>query len=108
MSRSAISYSIDYVGNRSNLVIYRRSGNIREVLIFANFARRTNSRIQESRENYYYNSATKGKLKFTNFKLCEKSQNLKFAEIETRENYRIYSILYFKNLKKYIKILLFA
>ena len=33
--------------------IYCTSGNIREVLIFANFAR-TNSRIQESRENYYY------------------------------------------------------
>ena len=30
-----------------------RSGNTREVLIFANFARRTNSRIKESRENYY-------------------------------------------------------
>ena len=38
-----------------------RSGNIRKVLIFANFARRTNSRIQESRENYYYISATKKK-----------------------------------------------
>ena len=28
---------------------------------FANFARRTNSQIQESRENYYYNSATEEK-----------------------------------------------
>ena len=28
---------------------YCRSGDIREVLIFANFARRANSRIQESR-----------------------------------------------------------
>ena len=36
---------------------YCRSGNILEVLIFANFARRTNSRIQESLENYYYNIA---------------------------------------------------
>ena len=36
---------------------YCRSGNIREVLIFANFARRTNSRIQESLEKYYYNIA---------------------------------------------------
>ena len=43
------------------LPIYCRSGNIREVSIFANFARRTNSRIQESRENYFYNSATKEK-----------------------------------------------
>ena len=40
---------------------YCRSGNIREVLIFANFARRTISRIQKSCENYYYNSATKFK-----------------------------------------------
>ena len=38
-----------------------RSGNISEVLIFANFERRTNSRIQESRENYYYNSTNKQK-----------------------------------------------
>ena len=40
---------------------YCISGNIREVLIFANFARKANSRIQESRENYYYNSATEEK-----------------------------------------------
>ena len=38
---------------------YCRSGNFREVLIFENFARRTNSRIQESRENHHYNSAIK-------------------------------------------------
>ena len=44
-------------------MIYSSSGKIREVLIFANFARRTNSRIQESRESYYYNSASKKKLK---------------------------------------------
>ena len=36
---------------------YFRSGNIREVLIFANFTRRTNSLILDSFENYYYNSA---------------------------------------------------
>ena len=30
---------------------YCRSGNIREVLIFTNFATQTNSLIQESREN---------------------------------------------------------
>ena len=35
---------------------YCRSGNVREVLIFA---RTTNPQIQESRENYFYNSATK-------------------------------------------------
>ena len=28
---------------------------------FANFARRTNLQIQESRENYYFNSATEEK-----------------------------------------------
>ena len=31
---------------------------IREVLILASSARRTNLRIQESHENYFYNSAT--------------------------------------------------
>ena len=35
------------------------SGNIHKVVIFVNLARRTNSRMQESHENYYYNSATK-------------------------------------------------
>ena len=34
---------------------YCRSGDIHEVLIFA---RRTNSRIQESPKNYYYNNAS--------------------------------------------------
>ena len=37
-------------------MIYCISGNIREVLFFANFAMRTNSQISESRENYYYNN----------------------------------------------------
>ena len=41
--------------------VYCRSGNIHEVLIFANFAWRTNSRFRESRENYHYSSATKKK-----------------------------------------------
>ena len=45
----------------SGHVVYSRSGDIREVFIFANFASSTNSGIQESRENYYYNSATKKK-----------------------------------------------
>ena len=35
--------------------------------------RRTNSRIQESRENYYYDSATEEKWKFVNSKLREKT-----------------------------------
>ena len=62
---------------------YCRSGNICEVLIFANFARRTNSRLREYRENDNINSAIKEKCKF---------QNQKFAKILTRENYQIYSI----------------
>ena len=41
--------------------MYCRSGNIREVLIFEKFASGANSRIRESRENYYYNSATEEK-----------------------------------------------
>ena len=60
-------------------MIYCRSVNIREVLIFA--------RIQESREKYYYtcNSATKEKTKFANSKLREKSQNQKFTKTSTRK-----------------------
>ena len=34
--------------------------------MFANLARRINSRIQESRENYYYKSANKEKEKNAN------------------------------------------
>ena len=41
--------------------IYCRSGNIREGLIFGIFARKTNLRNQESRENYFYISASKEK-----------------------------------------------
>ena len=70
-----------------------RSGYIYEVLIFGNFARRTNSQIQEYRENYFYNIANKEeKWKFVNSKFREKFQNQKFAKIKTRENYQIYSI----------------
>ena len=47
--------------DRQGVSVYCRSGNNREVLIFANFARWTNSRIQESRKNYFYKSATKEK-----------------------------------------------
>ena len=60
---------------------YCRSGNIREVLFFANFAKMTNSRIQESHQKYYYNNSYKEKSKFANSKLREKSQNQKFAKI---------------------------
>ena len=44
------------VGKKLN---YCRSGNIREVLFFANFASMSNSRIQESCENYYFNTLLK-------------------------------------------------
>ena len=61
-----VAHHIIAIGNMGPALIkqtsieYCRSGNIREVLVFANFARMTNSRIQESRENYFcYNSATK-------------------------------------------------
>ena len=54
---------------------------IRRVLIFPNFVKRTNSRIQEYRENYYNNSATEEKAKFANFKLRKMSQSQKFAKI---------------------------
>ena len=51
-----------YVLGHDDIRIYCRSGTIREVSIFANFARRTNSLVQESRVNYYYyNSGTKEK-----------------------------------------------
>ena len=46
--------------------IHRRYGNIREF-----------SPIQESRENFYYDSATEEKWKFANFKLRENSLNQK-------------------------------
>ena len=65
---------------RSRLLSFREyciSGNIREILIFANFARRSNSRIQESRENYHYNSATGQN---ENSRIL-KSQNQKLAKI---------------------------
>ena len=52
----------------SVFIILYRSGDIREVLTIANFTRRTISRIQQSREKYYYNRATKEKRKFANSK----------------------------------------
>ena len=57
------------------------------------FARRANSRIEESRQNYYYNSTTKEKWKFVNSKLREKYKSKKFTKIWPRENYQIYSML---------------
>ena len=69
---------------------YCRSGNIREVLIFA---RETNSRFQESRENYHYNSTAKHaeeKWKFKDSKIislkkseiCENSNTRKLPDIQ--------------------------
>ena len=53
---------------------YFRFGFIREVLIFANFATRTRSRIQEYREYFFYYDIDTEE-KFANSKLREKSQN---------------------------------
>ena len=65
------------------MILLYRSGNIREVLIFA---KRTNSRIQESHEKDNYNSATKEKCKIANFKFREKSQNKNIREnLNTRK-----------------------
>ena len=70
---------------------YCKSGNIGEVLIFANSARMANSRIQNSRKNYYYNSATKEKWKFRilNFVKVPKSEIRKYLNTK---NYQIYSM----------------
>ena len=68
---------------RVSLLEYCRFGNIHEVLIFA---RRTNSRIQVSRENYYQNSATEEKI--VNFKLhpkieiCENLSTRKLPDLQ--------------------------
>ena len=62
-----------------------------DLLIFANFARRTNSRIQESRENYYYNSATKEIEKFANFNLLESIKIRNSRKFKHAKNYQIYS-----------------
>ena len=52
-------FKIDIVKLECHIITSNEiTGNIREVLIPANLARRTNSRIQESRDRYYYNSAT--------------------------------------------------
>ena len=53
--------------------------NIRKVSIFANFARRTNSWVPESRENYYYNSSPKKNenSRILNFVKSPKIRNLR-------------------------------
>ena len=52
---------------QKNTKAYCRYGNIREILFFMNFTRNTNSRIQEPRKMYYYNSDTKEKVKIREF-----------------------------------------
>ena len=61
------------------------------------FARRTNSRIQESRENYYYNTAPVEKWKFANFKLREESQKQKFKHAKITRSTVFY---HFKNIQR--------
>ena len=87
----------------------RRSCNIREVLIFENFARRTNSRVQESRENYYYyNSATVIEVensRILDFEKSPKITNLrksKHAKITRSTVYQVSSTIV--NSKKKLKI----
>ena len=72
--------------------IYCRSSNIRDVLIFTNFAKRTNSRIQESCENYYYIGATIVKMKIREFlTLSEISNSRKFKHAKiTRSTVCVY------------------
>ena len=71
----------------SGHVVYCRSGDVREVLIFANFARSKNLGIQESRKNHYYNSATKEKkensriLSFVGSPKIRNSRKFKHAKI---------------------------
>ena len=63
------------------MTIYCRYRNIREILIFANFAWRTNSRIQESRENDNYNKALLKKNEIRDF-----LTSWKLTKSEIREN----------------------
>ena len=60
-----------------------------DLVIFANLARRTNSRIQECRVNYYYNSAIEEKWKLANSKLHE---NLNTRKSPDPQN-RVYKII---------------
>ena len=72
---ATLTYKFRWVKNSNMLHLrlsfcnYCRFGDIREVLLFTSFARGTNSRILESRESYYYYSATKEKGKLANLKV---------------------------------------
>ena len=86
-------------GYKFEYIIYCSSDDISEVLIFAS---RTNSRIQESCEKYYYYSDTEENLKCKNSKLREKlqikySRKFKHAKI-TKSTVCIDN----ENLKKHI------
>ena len=62
--RQAVHYVtviVCHLCHTDNNDIYCIDGNIREVFIFVNFAKRTNLRIRESRENYYHNIGTEEK-----------------------------------------------
>ena len=65
--------------------IYCTSGDIREVLIFANLASRKNSWIQESRKNYYNIAPKKNEksriLNFLKSPQIINSQNFEYAKI---------------------------
>ena len=101
-------------------IIYCRPGNIREVFIFANFVlekfARTNSRIQESRENYYYNRPTNDKWKFPKSEIRENWNRLFMHSLygklyplrwlvlqrerqrkRQRKNYQIYNFIIYKH-----------
>ena len=58
---------------------YCGSRNIRELLIFANFAGRIKSRIKESLEIYFYNSTTK---------IYENSRIINFVQSPIRKKSR--------------------
>ena len=62
--------------------VYCWSDNISKILFFANFTRRTNSRIQKSHGNYYYTSATKEKGKLANSKLSENLITRKLPDLQ--------------------------
>ena len=66
---------------------------------FRKSAKKTNSRIPKSCENYYYSSASKEKRKFASSKLREKSQNQKFRKFKHAKIIRSTVIHIFIHLK---------
>ena len=70
---------------------YCRSGNMREILIFANFASWTNSRFKNLAKVIFIKMLLK-KLKFENSKLHEKSKTKIPENLNTRKLPDLYSI----------------